>query len=183
VPVDVGDFRLLSRRAVDALNSLPERNRYTKGLFSWVGFRQKTIDYDRAPRAAGSAKQSYRRLWALALDGITSFSVAPLRLALLAGVVVGAAAFGLTVFYAFKTLAFGDPVHGFPSLIVTILMLGGLNLLALGVVGEYLGRLFVEAKQRPLYLIDEFSPPLRPHAPTERWLFRSSREYEAISAE
>lgn len=159
IRADVGDFRLLSRRAVIALNALPERNRYMKGLFAWVGYRQITLDYDRDPRAAGVAKQSYRRLGSLAIDGITSFSVVPLRLALLTGLLAAGTAFGLTVLYVAKTLLFGDPVSGFPTLIVAILTLGGLNLLGLGVLGEYVGRLFMETKRRPLYLVDEFAPP------------------------
>jgi polyisoprenyl-phosphate glycosyltransferase len=159
IPADVGDFRLLSRRVVDALNSLPESNRFMKGLFAWVGYRQVTLDYDRAARAAGSAKQNYGRLFGLAVEGITSFSVVPLRLALVTGLVAAAVAFGLTAYYVAKTLLFGDPVTGFPTLIVAILMLGGLNLLGLGVLGEYLGRLFMESKRRPLYLVDEFVAP------------------------
>lgn len=159
IPVDVGDFRLLSRRAVDALNRLPENNRYMKGLFAWVGFRQTTLDYERRPRAAGKAKQNYRRLFALAAQGVTSFSVMPLRLAFVTGLIAAAIAFCLTAFYVGKTLIFGDPVHGFPTLVVAILILGGLNLLGLGVLGEYIGRLFLEAKRRPLYLVDEFMAP------------------------
>jgi glycosyltransferase involved in cell wall biosynthesis len=160
IPADVGDFRLLSRRAVQAVNALPETNRYMKGLFAWVGFRQVTLDYDRAPRAAGVAKQNYGRLFALATEGITSFSVVPLRVALMGGLAAAASAFGMTVYFIGKTLIFGDPVTGFPTLIVTILTLGGLNLLGLGVLGEYVGRLFMEAKRRPLYLVDAFAEPL-----------------------
>ena len=166
IPPDVGDFRLLSRRVVDALNALPERNRYMKGLFAWVGYSQVTLDYDRAARAAGKPKQTYRRLFALATEGITSFSVVPLRLALMTGFFAAATAFALTIFYVVKTLLFGDPVTGFPTLIVAILTLGGLNLLGLGVLGEYLGRLFMEAKQRPLYLVDTFAPPQSRVLPT-----------------
>jgi len=165
IPADVGDFRLLSRRAVTALNELPERNRYMKGLFAWVGFSQMTLEYDRDPRAAGMAKQNYWRLWALAVDGITSFSVVPLRLAFMVGLLVASTAFALTAFYAIKVLVFGDPVQGFPTLIVAVLSLGGLNLLGLGVIGEYLGRVFMEAKRRPLFVIDEFTPPQVRHDP------------------
>ena len=159
IPPDVGDFRLLSRRVVEALNTLPERNRYMKGLFAWVGFRQVTLEYDRAPRAAGQVRQNYGRLFALATEGITSFSVVPLRLALMTGLLAAATAFGLTLYFVAKTLLFGDPVTGFPTLIVAVLSLGGLNLLGLGVLGEYVGRLFMESKRRPLYLIDAFEPP------------------------
>ena len=160
IPADVGDFRLLSRRAVEAINAMPERNRYMKGLFAWVGYRQTTLDYDRAPRAAGVARQHYGKLLGLAVEGITSFSVAPLRLALVTGFAAGAIALALTIYYAVKTLLFGDPVSGFPTLIVAILTLGGLNLMGMGVLGEYLGRLFMETKRRPLVLIDTFEPPL-----------------------
>jgi len=159
IPADVGDFRLLSRRAVEAVNALPERNRYTKGLFARVGFSQVTLEYVRAPRAAGAAKQSYRRLWALAMDGITSFSVVPLRAAFPVGLLAALTAFALTAFYAVKAILFGEPVQGFPTLIVAVLSLGGLNLLGLGVVGEYLGRLFMEAKRRPVFVVDFFAPP------------------------
>jgi glycosyltransferase involved in cell wall biosynthesis len=159
IPVDVGDFRLLSRRVVNALNALPERNRYMKGLFAWVGYPQITLEYDRAPRAAGTSKLGYWRLCALAVQGVTSFSVAPLRLAFLLGVLVACVAFGMTVFYVVKTLLYGESVHGFPTLIVTILTLGGLNLLGLGVLGEYVGRMLMEAKGRPLYLVDMLDAP------------------------
>jgi glycosyltransferase involved in cell wall biosynthesis len=159
VPTDVGDFRLISRRVVVALNQMPERNRYMKGLFAWVGFSQVTLEYDRDARAAGVAKQNYWRLWALAVDGITSFSVVPLRITFVVGLMAASTAMVLTAFYAIKALVFGDAVQGFPTLIVAILSLGGLNLLGLGVIGEYLGRLFMEAKRRPLFFIDEFTPP------------------------
>jgi glycosyltransferase involved in cell wall biosynthesis len=159
IPVDIGDFRLLSRRVVDALNVLPENNRYMKGLFAWVGFRQVTLDYERHSRAAGKAKQNYGRLFALAAQGLTSFSVMPLRLAFVTGLAAAVIAFLMTAFYVGKTLIFGDVVTGFPTLVVAILVLGGLNLLGLGVLGEYIGRLFLEAKRRPLYLVDEFMAP------------------------
>ena len=159
IPEDVGDFRLLSRRAVQAINAMPERNRYMKGLFAWVGYSQTTLDYDRDGRAAGVSRQHYGRLLGLAVEGITSFSIAPLRLALVTGFLVGGAALALTVFYAGKALFFGDPVTGFPTLIVSILSLGGLQLIGMGVLGEYLGRLFMETKNRPLYLVDVFEPP------------------------
>lgn len=159
IPQDVGDFRLLSRRAVDALNQLPERNRFTKGLFAWVGYRQVTLDYDRQPRAAGHTKWHYWKLWNFALEGITSFSTAPLKLATFAGLVSATGAFGYALYFLLKTLLVGETVSGFPTLIVTILLLGGLQLMATGILGEYLGRLFVESKHRPLYLLDEYRPP------------------------
>lgn len=158
IPADVGDFRLLSRRVVDALNQLPERNRFLKGLFAWVGFRQVTLDYDRHPRAAGHSKWPYLRLWRFALEGITGFSVAPLKLATYLGFLFSAASLVLGGRYLVKTLVFGDPVPGFPTLAVAVFLLGGLQLMAVGVIGEYLARLFVESKQRPLFLVQEYQP-------------------------
>jgi glycosyltransferase involved in cell wall biosynthesis len=164
IPQDVGDFRLLSRRAVQALNLLPEHNRFMKGLFAWVGFRQATIEYDRQPRSAGYTKWHYRKLWNFALEGITGFSVVPLKLATWAGLLSALAAFGYALVFVFKTLVFGEPVAGFPTLIVTILLLGGLQLMSIGILGEYLGRLFIETKQRPLFLLD-YHHPSRPDTP------------------
>ena len=158
IPEDVGDFRLLSRRSVEALNALPERNRYMKGLFAWVGFRQVTILYDRDARAAGSGKQNYLKLWSLAAEGITSFSVTPLRVASLTGLLSAGAAFAMTLFYVLKTFVIGETVQGFPTLIVAVLLMGGLQLLGIGILGEYLGRMFMETKRRPLYLIEEQLP-------------------------
>lgn len=158
VPPDVGDFRLLDRRVVAALNLLPERGRFMKGLFAWVGFRQVTLDYDRAPRAAGSSKWRYWRLFNFAIEGITSFSTAPLKVATYVGLLSAALSFAYAVYFLVKTLLLGDSAQGFPTLIVCILLLGGLQLMAIGVLGEYLGRLFVEAKARPLYLIDVYTP-------------------------
>ncbi|MBX9906088.1 MAG: glycosyltransferase family 2 protein [Burkholderiales bacterium] len=159
IPEDVGDFRLLSRCAVDALNQLPERNRFMKGLFAWIGFEQVTLEYDRAPRAAGTTKWRYRKLWAFALEGITGFSVAPLKLASYSGFLIAGGAFLFALHFVIKTWLFSEPVAGFPTLIVTISLLGGLQLIAIGVLGEYLGRLFMESKQRPLYLVDEYRAP------------------------
>ncbi|MBN8741144.1 MAG: glycosyl transferase family 2 [Lysobacterales bacterium 69-70] len=154
VPRDTGDFRLMSRRVVDALKLLRERQRFMKGLFTWVGFRQTAIVYDRDPRFAGDSKWNYWKLWNFALEGITSFSSFPLRLATYVGFFAALAAFvfGLIVFV--KALAFGDPVRGYPSLMVVVLFLGGAQLMALGMIGEYLGRTYVESKQRPLYFVD-----------------------------
>lgn len=156
VPRDTGDFRLMSRRAVDALKQLRERQRFMKGLFTWVGYRQLSVVYDRDPRFAGSSKFNYWRLWNFALEGITSFSGAPLKVATYAGVATAVLAFLYGVVVLAKALLFGDPVRGYPSLMVVILFLGGVQLMALGMIGEYLGRLYLEAKQRPLYLIDEW---------------------------
>lgn len=158
IPEDVGDFRLLSRRVVDALNQLPERNRFMKGLFAWVGFHQVTLDYDRAGRAAGVSKWPYWRLWNLALEGITAFSTAPLKVASYIGFLSALFAFFYGFYFLVKTCLMGDVVHGFPSLIITILFLGGLQLMGIGVLGEYVGRLFMESKNRPLYLLDYYRP-------------------------
>ena len=153
IPADVGDFRLLSRRAVEALRQMPERTRFMKGMFAWVGFDQVTIDYQRDARFAGETKWNYWRLWNLALEGITSFSSAPLKLASYVGLATAIYALGAGVYVFGKALLFGDPVAGYPSLMVTMLFLGGVQLIALGIIGEYLARMFVEIKGRPLYLL------------------------------
>jgi polyisoprenyl-phosphate glycosyltransferase len=158
IPEDVGDFRLFSRRAVDALNRLQERNRFMKGLFAWIGFRQVTLDYDCAERAGGHSKWRFRQLWHFAVEGITAFSVLPLRLASHVGLATALLAFAYAAWFVFKTLVLGEPQPGFPTLIVTILMLGGLQLLSIGVLGEYLGRMALEGKRRPLYVIQEYTP-------------------------
>jgi glycosyltransferase involved in cell wall biosynthesis len=155
VPRDTGDFRLMSRRALDALKQVRERQRFMKGLFSWVGYRQQAIVYERDPRFAGSSKFNYWRLWNFAIEGITSFSTAPLRLATYIGLLTAFAAFVFGVFVFVKAVFYGDVVRGYPTLLLVILVLGGVQLMALGMIGEYLGRLYMEAKQRPLYLIDE----------------------------
>lgn len=159
IPRDTGDFRLLSRRALDALKQVRERQRFMKGLFTWVGYKQLAVVYDRDPRHAGETKWNYWRLWNFAIDGITSFSGAPLKLATYIGLVTALLAFVFGLWVMAKALLFGDPVRGYPSLMVIVLFLGGVQLVALGVIGEYLGRLYVESKQRPLYLIDEYHPP------------------------
>jgi glycosyltransferase involved in cell wall biosynthesis len=155
VPRDTGDFRLMSRRALDALKKVRERQRFMKGLFAWVGFRQKSIVYERDPRFAGSSKFNYWRLWNFAIEGITSFSTAPLRLATYVGLLTAFAAFVFGVFVFVKAVFYGDVVRGYPTLLLVILFLGGVQLMALGMIGEYLVRLYMEAKQRPLYLIEE----------------------------
>lgn len=158
IPEDVGDFRLLSRRAVEAMNSLPEHNRFAKGLFAWIGYAQVSVEYDRHARAAGDSKWPYGKLITLALEGVTGFSVMPLKLASYAGFLCAAGAFVYALVFATKTLLVGDIVRGFPTLIITVLMLGGLQLMAMGILGEYLGRLFMESKGRPLYLLKEYQP-------------------------
>jgi glycosyltransferase involved in cell wall biosynthesis len=158
VPRDTGDFRLLSRRALDALKQVRERQRFMKGLFAWVGYRQRAIVYERDPRFAGSSKFNYWRLWNFAIEGITSFSTAPLRLATYVGLLTALAAFVFGVFVFVKAVFYGDVVRGYPTLLLVILFLGGVQLMALGTIGEYLGRLYMEAKQRPLYLVEEQHP-------------------------
>lgn len=156
VPSDTGDFRLLSRRAVDALHQLRERHRFMKGLFAWIGYPSTAVLYRREPRFAGVTKWNYWKLWTLALEGFTSFTVAPLKVATYAGIFVALSAFLFALFIVYKTLYYGDPVAGYPSLMVVVLFLGGIQLMALGVIGEYLGRMFMETKQRPLYLVKEY---------------------------
>jgi glycosyltransferase involved in cell wall biosynthesis len=158
IPADTGDFRLLSPRALAALRQLRERHRFMKGLFGWVGFRRTSIEYHREPRVAGDSKFNFWRLWNFALEGITSFSTAPLRLATYLGLLTALVAFAFGVWVVIKALIWGDPVAGYPTMMSVILFLGGVQLIALGLIGEYLGRLYEESKQRPLYLVDEWLP-------------------------
>jgi glycosyltransferase involved in cell wall biosynthesis len=162
IPLDVGDFRLLSRRAVEAVRRFPERSRFMKGLFAWVGYRTTVIEYDRPARHSGKTKWNYWKLWNFALEGITSFSVVPLKIASYVGLATATAAFALGVYFIVKTLLLGDPVQGFPTLVAIVLFLGGLQLLALGIIGEYLARMFIEVKERPLYLVQRFDAPANP---------------------
>jgi polyisoprenyl-phosphate glycosyltransferase len=162
IPDNVGDFRLLSRRAVESLRRFPERSRFMKGLFAWIGFTTREIEYDRDGRQAGETKWNYWRLWNFALEGITSFSVVPLKVASYVGVATALVAFGYGLYVIGKTLLYGDAVRGYPTLIVVVLFLGGLQLMALGIIGEYLARMFIEVKQRPLYLVAQSMPPARP---------------------
>lgn len=155
IPTDVGDFRLMSRRAVEALRRCQERTRYMKGLFAWVGFPTITLSYHRDARHAGTSKWNYWRLWNLALEGITSFTTAPLKLASYVGLFVALSAFAYSLWVFIKAFMYGDPVPGYPSLMMVVLFLGGTQLMALGILGEYLARVFVEVKQRPLYLLSE----------------------------
>ena len=159
IPEDTGDFRLMSHRAVAALRQLRERHRFMKGLFAWIGFPQKAILYDRDSRFAGTTKFNYWKLWNFALEGITSFTTAPLKIATYLGLLVAALAFAFGTFFIYKTLVYGEPVQGFPTLIVVVLFLGGTQLAFIGVLGEYLGRMFDESKSRPLYLIKQHAPP------------------------
>ena len=161
LPRNVGDFRLMSRRAVDAVLRLREHHRFMKGLFVWVGFPAKAVLYDRAPRHAGRSKWSYWKLWNLAIEGITGFTVMPLKIATYVGLLVALLAVVYGAQVVVKTLLFGNPVAGYPSLMTVMLFLGGVQLLTLGVIGEYLGRVFNETKQRPLYLVERFVPSER----------------------
>jgi len=158
VPPQAGDFRLLSRRAIDAVRALREQHRYMKGLYAWVGFPQLAVPYRRQPRAGGVTKWSYWRLWNLAIEGLTSFTIGPLKLASYLGGMVAALAFAYAAWIIYKTLAYGDPVRGYPSLMVVVLFLGGVQLLCIGVMGEYLGRTFNESKGRPLYFVNRYEP-------------------------
>ncbi len=158
IPADTGDFRLLSPRALAALGQLRERHRFMKGLFGWVGFNRVAIPYERDARVAGASKFNLWRLWNFALEGITSFSTAPLRLATYMGLATAAAAFAYGVWIIVKAFIWSDPVAGWPTMMAVILFLGGIQLIALGLIGEYLGRLYDEAKQRPLYLVDAWHP-------------------------
>ncbi|MEM8493108.1 MAG: glycosyltransferase family 2 protein [Pseudomonadota bacterium] len=159
IPRDTGDFRLLSRRAVDALVKLREQHRYMKGLYAWVGFPQKAIDYAREPRQRGKSKWDFWRLWNLALEGITSFSAAPLKLATLLGLATSLFAFVYGSYFLLRTLLFGNPIPGYPSLMVIILFLGGVQLVCLGIIGEYLARTYGESKGRSVYVVMEHHPP------------------------
>ena len=155
VPVDTGDFRLLSRRAVESLAQLREHHRFMKGLFAWIGHSQKAVPYRRDARFAGESKFNYWRLWNFALEGFTSFTIAPLKTASYLGLAIAGVSFVFAGWIVFKTLAFGDPVAGYPSLMVVILLLGGVQLIGIGILGEYVGRMFNETKRRPLYFLNE----------------------------
>ena len=154
---DTGDFRLLDRRCVEAIKSLRESQRYTKGFYSWIGYKKKEILYDRDPRIAGKTKWNYRKLLNLSLDGITSFTTTPLRWAAIAGILISAAGFIYMLFIIIRTIIYGIDVSGYASTLVVILFLGGIQLIFLGLIGEYLGRAFYEVKGRPLYFVDTYN--------------------------
>ena len=158
VPIqqDTGDFRLLDRRCIEALKQFRESQRYTKGMFSWIGYKKKEILYDRDPRVAGETKWNYLKLINLAIDGITSFTTAPLRIASVMGILVSFAAFIYSIYLVVRTTMHGSDIAGYPSMMAVILFLGGVQLLSLGVIGEYIGRIFNETKQRPLYFVEEY---------------------------
>jgi glycosyltransferase involved in cell wall biosynthesis len=153
IPENAGDFRLLDRKVVEVIRKLPERNRFMKGLFAWAGFKQAAVEYDRVERETGKSKFSYWKLWTLALDGITSASTVPLRIWSYVGAFVALVAIAYSGFIAADTIVFGNPVPGYASIIVSVLFLGGIQLISLGVLGEYVGRILTETKQRPLYVV------------------------------
>ena len=155
IPEHAGDFRLLDRKVVDVIRSMPERTRFMKGLFAWAGFRQASVKYRRQPRQIGKTKFNYWKLWTFALDGITSASTVPLRVWSYVGGIVALLALAYAVFIAVRTMIFGVQVPGYASLMVAILFLGGLQLLSLGILGEYVGRILIETKHRPLYVVRE----------------------------
>jgi glycosyltransferase involved in cell wall biosynthesis len=158
LPPDTGDFRLMSRRAMDALLKLREQHRFMKGLFAWIGFPAIAVLYDRAPRAAGTTKWNYWKLWNFSLEGITSFTVAPLKIATYIGLITAIGALLYLAQLIFRTIFFGNPVAGYPSLLAVTLFLGGVQMMMLGIIGEYLGRIFNETKGRPLYLVERYLP-------------------------
>lgn len=162
LPENTGDFRLMSRKVVDAVCELRERHRFMKGVFAWVGFPSKAVKYDRDPRAAGSTKWNYWKLWNLSIEGITSFTIAPLKFSSYLGFAVAGLALVAGFYYFLKALVYGDPVAGFPTLITVMLFLGGVQLAVLGVMGEYLGRIFNETKTRPLYFANVILPSEQP---------------------
>lgn len=155
IPEHAGDFRLLDRRVVDVIRKMPERNRFMKGLFAWSGFKQTAVEYDRVEREVGASKFRYWKLWTLALDGITSASTLPLRVWSYVGVIVALLSFFYAVFVMIRTLVSGVDVPGYASMMTAILFFGGLQLISLGVLGEYVGRILVETKQRPIYVVRE----------------------------
>lgn len=159
IPADTGDYRLLSPRAVRALGQLRERHRFMKGLFGWVGYRRKALPYHRHARMVGSSKFGFWKLWNFALEGITSFSTVPLRAATYLGLATATFAFVFGMWVIVKAALYGDRVAGYPTMMSVILFLGGVQLIALGLIGEYLGRLYEESKQRPLYLVDTWHAP------------------------
>jgi glycosyltransferase involved in cell wall biosynthesis len=161
IPQGASDYRLLSRRALESLSQCRERHRFMKGLFAWIGYSQKSVPYTPDPRYAGTTKWSYCRLWTFALEGITSFTIAPLKIATYVGLIAAISAFAHAAIIVYRTVAYGDPVAGFPSLIVVISFLGGIQLVTMGIIGEYLGRMFEESKQRPLYIVEGYVSPSR----------------------
>lgn len=154
---NVGDFRLLDRSCINALKMLRESERYTKGMYSWIGFKKKDVEFEQGDRVAGESSWSYKQLFSFAIDGITSFTSAPLRISTIIGFVVSLCAFLYMIYVFIKALIYGDPVQGYPTLVILILFLGGIQLLSLGIIGEYIGRIYNETKNRPDYIVREFN--------------------------
>ena len=154
---NVGDFRLLDRCCIDALRKIRESERYTKGMFCWIGFRKKELLFECAERVGGKSSFKFNNLFGLAIDGITSFTTTPLRLSTILGFIVSIVAFIYMIFVFIKVVIHGDPVQGFPTLVILILFLGGVQLISLGIIGEYLGRVFNETKNRPTYIAREYN--------------------------
>jgi glycosyltransferase involved in cell wall biosynthesis len=159
IPANVGDFRLMNKRFLEALGNCRERRRFMKGLFAWVGFKQVAVTYNRDPRFAGETKWNYWKLWNFAIEGITSFTIAPLKIATYFGLLTASVSLTYGIFIVCRTLMMGREVPGYASMMVVILFLAGAQLIAIGVIGEYVGRIFVETKARPLYLIETYAPP------------------------
>ncbi len=154
IPANVGDFRLVDRRAVEVLRRLPERNRFMKGLFAWVGFNAVGVPYERPQRAAGSSKFNLWRLWNFALDGVVSFSTVPLRASFYGGLAIAGIAVLYAIFIIGRVLLFGIDTPGYASLLIAVLLMGAIQLVSIGIIGEYLGRLFLEVKGRPIYVVE-----------------------------
>lgn len=153
---NVGDFRLLDRRCIEALRQMRESERYTKGMYCWIGFRKKEILFDQGDRVAGTSSWSMSRLFKLAVEGITSYTTAPLRISTLFGFLISLVAFLYMFYMLARTLIYGDPVRGFPTLLIIMLFMGGIQLLSIGIIGEYVARIFNETKNRPVYVVREY---------------------------
>jgi len=156
IPRNTGDYRAMNRRVVDSLKQLHEQHRFMKGLFTWVGYQQKAVPYHRDPRYSGKTKWNYWHLWNFALEGITSYTAAPLKIATYLGIMTASGAFCYGLYIIIKTLIYGDPVRGYPSLMAAVLFFGGVHLIFVGILGEYLGRTFDESKRRPLYFVKDY---------------------------
>ena len=172
---DVGDFRLLDRRCIEALKLMRENQRFTKGLFTWLGYRKKEIPFEVQPRAAGQTTWNFLALFNLAMKGMTSFTTAPLRMMTFLGVTVSFGAMAYMIFVLMMAILYGDPVAGYPTLMTVMLFLGGMQLLALGIIGEYLGQIFHESKRRPIYLVDEMNGQKMIYSPRRVPIERDTR--------
>lgn len=168
IPVDTGDFRIISRKVVDALKLMPEQNKFIRGQISWIGYRQTYVEYDRAERAGGETGYTYRKMIRLALDGITGFSDVPLKAATVSGFIVSAGAFIVMIYTLFARFVTGDYEPGWASLMVSILFLGGVQLIAVGIIGEYIARLSANVRQRPLYIISDTNIPQQVTSPNKQ---------------